>query len=76
MLELYTMEICPYCKKVKAYFAQNGIEYKECNVDNEQYANELMKLGGKPQVPFLADKDNNVYMYESDKIIEYVQKRA
>ena len=76
MLELYTMETCPYCKKVKSYFAQNGIEYLERNVDEPQYAQDLMRLGGKPQVPFLADTDNNIYMYESDKIIEYVQKRA
>lgn len=76
MLELYTMETCPYCKKVKVYFAQNGVEYQERNVDEEKYAQELMKLGGKPQVPFLADKENNVYMYESDRIIDYVQRRV
>ena len=36
----------------------------------------LLKLGGKAQVPFLDDFENNISMYESDDIIEYVMNRG
>ena len=34
---------------------------------------ELIKIGGKRQVPFIIDRDNKVEMYESDEIIEYLK---
>jgi len=36
---------------------------------------ELLKIGGKWQMPFLLDESANVSMYESDKIIEYLRRR-
>jgi glutaredoxin 2 len=35
---------------------------------------ELIKLGGKEQVPFLVDTEKNVKMYESEDIINYVRE--
>jgi glutathione S-transferase len=35
---------------------------------------ELKKLGGKTQVPYLVDPERNVKMYESDDIIAYVEE--
>ena len=34
---------------------------------------KLVSLGGKDQVPFLNDTDNEVLMYESSDIIDYIK---
>lgn len=73
MLELFIMETCPYCKKVMAYFDENGIEYRKIDIANKEYEEALIKIGGKRQVPFMIDKDRNIQMYESDDIIEYAK---
>ena len=75
MLELYSMDSCPYCRKVKDYFKAHNIQYIEHDVNDPENAMELIKLGGKPQVPFLVNKEKNIYMYDSDHIIKYVEER-
>ena len=75
MLELYSMESCGYCKKVKDYFKTHNIEFIEHDVNDPENAIKLMKLGGKPQVPFLVDKDKNIYLYDSEHIIKYIQEK-
>jgi glutathione S-transferase len=72
MYELFVMQGCPYCRKVMSFMEENGIEHKVKDVSVSENHDELMKLGGKYQVPFL--KDGGVTMYESDDIIEYVKK--
>ena len=78
MIELYLAEKCPYCVKVRNFMEDKGISYilKPVVLGNRTNANkeELMKLGGKIQVPFLVDTVNKVQMYESDDIIRYVEK--
>ncbi len=73
MLELYVSETCPYSRKVMEYFENNGIEYLKHNVANNDEMAELIELGGKDQVPFLYDEENDVAMYESDDIINYAK---
>jgi glutathione S-transferase len=73
MIELYANTGCPYCQKVMA-------KMNELNLDFIFRAHDFMdgeksrsfKLGGKTQVPFLVDKD--VQMYESGDIIAYLEK--
>lgn len=73
MLDLYVLETCPYSRKVMDFMEENGIQYRKHDIEDEKNLNELIKLGGRVQVPFLYDKDNNQKMYESDDIIEYVK---
>jgi len=74
MLELFSMDTCQFCKKVKEFLHQRNIEYVEHDVNEQQWAYELIKLGGKPQVPFLVDRDKRVFLYNSDSIIKYIQE--
>ncbi len=78
MLELYVAERCPYCVKVRYYFEQAGITYILKPVPlggaTSPQKEELKKLGGKTQVPYLVDPDRKVQMYESDDIIAYVSE--
>lgn len=73
MLELYYSPTCPYCRKVLSFFESNDVDFTPKDVANSDYYDELMKIGGIAQVPFLVDTDNNEHMYESDVIIDYVK---
>lgn len=76
MIDLYILETCPFCRKVMSFFDENNIKYNKKNILEQDNLDELMKLGGKQQVPFLFDNDNNKSMYESGDIIEYVKNRG
>ena len=78
MIEVYLAERCPYCVKVRVYLEQAGIAYVLKPVllgsATSPWKEELRRLGGKTQVPYLVDPERNVKMYESDDIIEYLQE--
>lgn len=74
MLELYVSEYCPYCRKVMKFFEENDIDFTQKDVSDSENFDKLVALGGKDQVPFLHDSENDVMMYESDDIINYVKK--
>ncbi len=74
MLELYYSPSCPYCKKVLSFFEANNIDFLPKDVNIPENYDNLIKIGGIEQVPFLVDTTNNKHMYESDKIIEYVEQ--
>lgn len=75
MLDLYVSQYCPYCRKVINFLQENDIEYNEKDVSQSENFDKLVSLGGKDQVPFLNDTNNDVLMYESDGIIEYIKNR-
>ena len=74
MLDLYVSQYCPYCKKVMNYLQENDVEFNMLDVADSVNFDKLVKLGGKDQVPFLNDTENDVLMYESDDIIDYISK--
>lgn len=75
MIELYYSQTCPYCQKVLSFFKENDIDFKAKDVSSDpiNYA-ELIKIGKIAQVPFLFDREKNEKMYESDIIIDYVNR--
>lgn len=75
MLELFVLETCPYCRKVMEFMKENNIEFTERDVSEPENYEALQEIGGKSQVPFLYDKANDVKMYESDEIIEFLKNK-
>ena len=73
MINLFILPTCPYCRKVLNYLDTTDLQYNILNIDEKANYDELIRLGGKRQVPFLFDSDNNVVMYESTDIIEYLK---
>lgn len=73
MIELFILETCPYCRKVLDYCAEHNIEIEKRDVSDPENYNELLEFGRREQVPFMYDKKNNVKMYESDDIINYLK---
>ncbi len=78
MIELYHAESCPYCARVRQFMEESSIPYVSKPVPlgsrMTPLKEELKKLGGKTQVPFLYDPASGTKMYESADIIEYVKK--
>ena len=75
MLYLYVSTYCPYCHKVKMYLDEAEVPYEIRNVQEKQtYREDVIRLGGKMQVPLLLDTGLDVSMYESDDIIAHVAK--
>ena len=78
MIELYHAESCPYCVLVRQYLEDHSIAYVSKPVSLSHMTplkEELRKLGGKTQVPFLNDPDAGVKMYESADIIKYLKTK-
>ncbi|CAM3919753.1 glutaredoxin family protein [Cohnella lubricantis] len=43
---VYTSTHCQYCKQVKSFLSEKGVEYEERNIDqDERYAEELWNTG-------------------------------
>lgn len=75
MLTLYYKPTCPFCRRVIAVVERLELEVERKDiVDEPEYAEELVEKGGKRQVPYLIDTENNVAMYESDDIVDHLQK--
>lgn len=73
MINLFILDSCPYCQKVIDFLKTTDIDFNLLDINKQQNYDEMMKLGGKRQVPFLFDNKNNVVMYESADIIEYLK---
>ena len=73
MLTLYYKPTCAYCQYVFGEIDPLRIKVQLKDISSEPlYAEELIALGGKKQVPYLVDSDNNVALYESHDIAEYL----
>ncbi len=88
MITLYVKSNCPYSLKAIAALDVRNVAYELKNISDPAVAQELIELGGKRQVPFLDDTNpcdaathlapclvhDEVKMYESDKIVQYVEE--
>lgn len=72
MLLFYKLEGCPYCEKVLKHLEEKNIKFQALDIADPVNLDELLHLGGQEQVPFIVDTDHNAKMYESEKIIQYV----
>lgn len=74
MLTLYFQHHCQYCRKVLDFAAANHItlELRDIHAD-PTIKEDLIKRGGKKQVPYLVDSNKHIEMYESDDIVNYLR---
>jgi glutathione S-transferase len=70
---LYNMEGSPYCRKVREVLSELALPYVVRNLPKgSPKRGELVRRGGKMQVPFLVDPNTGREMYESDTITAYL----
>jgi len=69
-LTLYYLEMCPYCNKVRSFLEQEKISVPMKEIgSNPEHREELIKIGGKGQVPCLVIDGKP--LYESNDIIQW-----
>lgn len=71
---LYYKKSCPYCQKVLRFMDDNKINMNTRDTLQPGNQNDLVRIGGKKQVPCLVV--NGKPMYESDDIVEYLRDYA
>ena len=56
-LEIYSKPGCPYCKKARDYYTENGVEFVEYNAqDDPQRKREMLEYsGGDLVVPCIVE---------------------
>lgn len=74
MLILYVKTGCPYCIKVLNTGEELGVTFEGKNIADDAVAAELIKRGGKRQVPYLVDSERGIEMYESADIDAYLRE--
>ncbi|MBM9501815.1 glutathione S-transferase N-terminal domain-containing protein [Leptospira sp. 201903071] len=78
-MKLYHFFGCPYCAYVRDEFSKMGLvpgkDYELVEASRGTPGrDEVVRLGGKSQVPFLVD-DGATQMYESRDIVAYVKQK-
>ena len=75
-LELYELQGCPYCAKVKDKLADLDLEYESHMVpSSHDERTEVEAVSGQTGVPVLVDHDHDVEgMAESDDIVAYLEE--
>jgi glutathione S-transferase len=74
LLELYDYEGCPYCRKARETLCELDLDVLVHPVAHgSTRRDELRRLGGKVQVPYLVDPNSGVAIYESDDICTYLE---
>ena len=68
---LYYSPNCPFCKKVFAKLAEMKKTIPLKNTQTQANSNDLIKIGGKKQVPCLVI--NGKPLYESNDIIHWLK---
>ncbi|WP_297481689.1 glutathione S-transferase N-terminal domain-containing protein [uncultured Photobacterium sp.] len=76
-MQLYQFETCPFCVKVRRHAKRLNIPLATRDAKTSPWGQELLEQGGKRKVPCLRiEEDGQVtWMYESNDIIAYLDKR-
>jgi glutaredoxin len=75
MITLYINPSCPFCRKTVEVAQELGVPLTLKDIHDEGVADELVKLGGKRQMPYMVDDEAGVSMYESDDIQAYLHQK-
>jgi glutathione S-transferase len=75
-LELYELDGCPYCAKVRKKLDELGLEYTSRTVARAHAdRDEVEAISGQTGVPVLVDEEHGVEgMAESDDIVDYLEE--
>lgn len=79
-MTLYQFKTCPFCIKVRREIKRQSlnIEFRDAQ-HNQEHRNQLLEGGGQVKVPCLKIHDDNgseTWLYESNKIIDYLQQKV
>lgn len=74
-LELYSFEASPFCRLVREALCELELPYVLHNLGRRSGKREAFRaLAGKMQVPYLVDPNTGTAMFESAKIVAYLEQ--
>lgn len=75
-LELYEFEACPFCRKVREVMTELDLSYvsRTCAKGAGANRREVEARGGKRLFPYLVDPNTGTELYESDAIVDYLDR--
>ena len=75
-LKLYQFYACPFCIKTRRAIKRLNLKIETRNAQAGEFREELELMGGKVKVPCLKieGEDEISWVYESDAIINYLEK--
>jgi glutaredoxin len=56
MITVYSFPTCPYCNELKTLLKEDGIQFRDVNVDlkeNEEEFNKIMEISDADEVPII-----------------------
>lgn len=73
-LELYEIEGCPLCRKVREAMTELDLSYisRACATGAESNRRAIEARGGRQQFPYLVDPNREQELYESEDIMTYL----
>ena len=75
MLELYQLEECPFCAKVRRKMGELGLDYLARAVPRDRaLRDKVEEVSGQRGVPVLVDTDRDETVFDSDRIVEYLER--
>lgn len=76
-MALYQFRLCPFCIKTRRVIQRLGLNIETRDALTEPHRGDLLAGGGEIKVPCLAitANDETRWMYESNDIIAYLEKR-
>jgi glutathione S-transferase len=76
-LELYDLEACPYCRKVREALTMLDLDVliRPAPHGGARFRPEAIARGGKRQFPLLVDPNDELVLYESDAIVQHLYAR-
>ena len=76
-IELYEFEGCPFCRRVREALTLLDLEVlvRPCPKGGRRYRDELRRIGGKAQFPYMIDPNTGTAIYESGEIVDYLFAR-
>ncbi len=69
-VKVYSVPTCPYCKKIKEFLNNEGIEFEDIDVSEEENKKEMLDKTGQLRVPQTEINGNMIIGYKMEKIKE------
>ena len=68
-VKVYSTPSCPFCKRVKQYLSDNGVEFQDIDVTADQkMVKEMVEKSGQMGVPVVDVEGDIVVGFDRDKI--------
>lgn len=67
-VRIYTMPACSYCRSVKEFFRDTGVEYQEFNLETDQAGQAFMKDRGYTALPVTVINGEEIVGYDMPRI--------